>query len=299
MTSTQDIKVGSAAAQGGTVRKLSHEGSIPSHVGPDGMPARHAISHETAEHFDPFLYFAHFGPRELHETSWGFPPHPHRGFETITYMLDGSLEHRDSVGEHAILGPGDVQWMTAGGGIVHAEEPPATFRRDGGVVHGFQIWLNLPTDDKMAQPGFQLLRAGDMPRFDPVPGVTLRIIGGQFADIESPVKTFSPVMLFHATLAAGVDWTFPVEDGHAVFAYGFSGSAEGRLRLFEDSGTVCVLEGDSAGETDWLVLGGQRLRQPVAAYGPFVMSTREELIQAVQDYQAGRMGSVAEAPVPG
>ena len=113
-------------------------------LGGDGMPARHPFSPDRAGPFDPFLYLAHFGPRELHETRWGFGPHPHRGFETITYLLSGGIEHRDSTGGHAVLGAGDVQWMTAGGGIVHSEEPPEALRKSGGIVHGFQIWLNLP-----------------------------------------------------------------------------------------------------------------------------------------------------------
>lgn len=277
------------------LRALQFEGEVPREVGPDGMPTRHAIHHETARHFDPFLYFAHFGPRELKETTWGFPPHPHRGFETITYMLAGHLEHRDSVGAHAVLDPGDVQWMTAGGGIVHAEEPPAAFRRSGGLVHGFQIWLDLPRPLKRTAPGFQMLRGADMPVVEPRPGVSVRLIGGSLGQTASPVTTHSPVFLFHATLAPGAAWDIPVADGHACFAYGFSGAADGQLRLFEHDGTLARLEGDPRAETDWLVLGGQRLEQPIAAYGPFVMSTREELVEAFEDYQAGRMGTVPPA----
>jgi hypothetical protein len=285
---------GRPVADGGTRRAIRFEGDVPRELGPDRMPVRHAVTHETAQHFDPFLYFAHFGPEELHRTGWGFPPHPHRGFETITYMLEGRLEHRDSVGAHAILEPGDVQWMTAGGGIVHAEEPPADFRRTGGTVHGFQIWLDLPRPLKMTAPGFQMLRAADMPVIEPAAGVTVRIIGGSLGDVASPVTTHSPVQLFHVSLAAGAAWDVPVADGHALFAYGFGGPADGRLRLFETGGTVATVEGDEAAATEWLVLGGARLEQPIAAYGPFVMSTREELVQAFEDYKSGRMGTVAE-----
>ncbi|MGH7005215.1 MAG: pirin family protein, partial [Alphaproteobacteria bacterium] len=157
----------------------------PAQLGPDRMPVRHPFSPDRSRPFDPFLYLAHFGPRALHETNWGFGPHPHRGFETITYMLSGGIEHRDSTGEHAVLGPGDVQWMTAGGGIVHSEEPPEALRRDGGVVHGFQIWLNLPTPLKMIEAGFSVLRAADMPRAAPARGVFVRVIGGNCGDATS------------------------------------------------------------------------------------------------------------------
>ncbi len=150
---------------------------VPQALGPDHMPARRAFVPEQSRPFDPFLMFIEFGPRELHETRWGFGPHPHRGFETITYLIEGGIEHRDSAGGHALLGPGDVQWMTAGAGIVHAEEPPQALRERGGIVHGFQLWLNLPAALKDAPASFSILSAAEMPRAAPAPGVTVRVIG--------------------------------------------------------------------------------------------------------------------------
>ena len=163
------------------------------------------------------------------------------------------------------------------------------------MVHGFQIWLNLPEPLKMTRPGFQMLRGAEMPVVAPAPGVTVRIIGGGLDGAASPVTTHAPVFLFHASLSAGASWDIPVTDGHALFAYGFGGPTDGELRLFDHKGTVATLAGDPGAATEWLVLGGQRLEQPIAAYGPFVMSTREELIQAFEDYQSGRMGTVPGA----
>ena len=268
-------------------------------VGPDGMPARHVITPDHAGAFDPFIYMAHFGPRELHETSWGFPGHPHKGFETITYMLEGSLEHHDSTGGHAVLNPGDVQWMTAGAGIVHSEIPPEAFQRAGGTVHGFQIWLNLARADKSATPRFQMLRAADMPTAHPADGVTVRVIGGAEAGTSSPVDLLTDVSLIHASLSAGAAWSYQPPAGHNAFAYVFGGAGTvggataetGSVALFgRDPGAIALTADDKT--LDLLILTGAPIDEPVAAYGPFVMNTRDEIVEAIHDYNAGKMGSV-------
>ena len=263
-------------------------------LGSDGMPARHPLSPDRAQLFDPFLYLAHFGPRELHETDWGFGPHPHRGFETITYLLLGGIEHRDSTGGHAVLGAGDVQWMTAGGGIVHSEEPPEALRKSCGLVHGFQIWLNLPAALKLTPPGFSVLRSAAMPVAAPAPGVTVRVIGGRCGEAESPVRLRSPVFLWHATLAPGARWSFAKEDGWSAFAYAFSEAERGRTTVFDRAGETITLAHEGKAPLDLLVMGGQPFDEPIASYGPFVMTSHEEILTAIRDYQSGRMGSLAE-----
>jgi redox-sensitive bicupin YhaK (pirin superfamily) len=285
----------SAGAVGGTqAAKAADEFVARAELGPDRMPVRHAFTPERSRPFDPFLYLAHFGPRELHETSWGFGPHPHRGFETITYLLAGGIEHRDSTGGHAVLGPGDVQWMTAGGGIVHAEEPPGALRRSGGIVHGFQLWLNLPGPLKSIPPGFAVLRGRDIPTTEPAPGVTVRVIGGRCGAAESPVRLRSPVFLWHATLSPGARWTFAKPPGWSAAAYAFSAAEVGRTTVFDRAGEIVALAHDGTAPLDLLVLGGQPLGEPIASYGPFVMGSREEILDAIRDYQSGRMGSLAE-----
>jgi redox-sensitive bicupin YhaK (pirin superfamily) len=274
--------------------KAVGEFTVPSALGPDRMPARRAFVPEHSRPFDPFLMFVEFGPRELHETGWGFGPHPHKGFETITYMLEGGIEHRDSAGGHAVLGSGDVQWMTAGGGIVHSEEPPARLREHGGIVHGFQIWLNLPAALKEAPPGFSVLRGAEIPLAEPAPGVAVRVIGGRCGTIESPVRLRSPVFLWHVTLAPGARWSFAKADGWSALAYAFSEAERGRMTVFDRAGEIVSLAHDGAAALELLVLGGQPFDEPIASHGPFVMTTREEIIAAIRDYQSGRMGSLSE-----
>ena len=265
---------------------------VPAALGPDRMPARRAFVPEQSRPFDPFLMLVQFGPCELHETEWGFGPHPHKGFETITYMLEGGIEHRDSRGGHAVLGPGDVQWMTAGAGIVHAEEPPAALRERGGVVHGFQIWLNLPAALKETAPGFGVLRAGDIPRAQPAPGVAVRAIGGRCGEAESPLRLHSPLFLWHATLAPGARWTFAKPAGWSALSYAFSEPARGRLTAFDRAGEAVALANDGAVPLDLLVMGGRPFDEPIASYGPFVMNTRAEIAAAVGAYQSGGMGNL-------
>jgi len=272
--------------------------------GPDRMPARRLFSPERSPPFDPFLYFVHFGPRDVRQTDWGFPAHPHKGFETITYMLEGQLEHYDSAGGHAVLEPGDVQWVTAGAGIVHSEIPPDAFKTAGGTVDGFQIWLNLARKDKAATPGYQMLQAAEMPRVEPSEGVTLRIIGGTASGAESPVAMLTPISLIHARIAPGAIWRHTPVVGHNPFVYVFGGACEiaiaggkaaardGQAALLGiDPGALTITAApDSA--TDLLYLAGAPIREPIAAYGPFVMTTREEIVEAIEAYNSGRMGTL-------
>lgn len=302
------------AGHGGAPRrrfnwKDSHIGIAPPRVlntplmtGPDGMPARRVFTPEMSASFDPFLYFVHFGPRELHETNWGFPAHPHKGFETITYMLEGSLEHRDSAGGHAILEPGDVQWVTAGKGIIHSEIPPAAFQQSGGTVDGFQIWLNLASRHKSAPAGYQMLRAGETPIARPASGVTLRIIGGELGDKRSPVRMLTPVNLIHARLDRGAAWHHELSVGHNAFAYVIAGACEiesaggttggeaGQVTVFGADNDAVTVTPAGSGSCDLLFLSGAPIDEPIAAHGPFVMTSRDEIIAAIEEYNSGRMG---------
>ncbi|MEJ2120999.1 MAG: pirin family protein [Alphaproteobacteria bacterium] len=273
-------------------------------LGPDRMPARRLFSPDRSPPFDPFIYFVHFGPRDVRETDWGFPAHPHKGFETITYMLEGQLEHYDSAGGHAVLAPGDVQWVTAGAGIVHSEIPPDAFKAAGGTVDGFQIWLNMARKDKAATPGYQMLRAPEMPPVEAGNGVTLRIIGGEAAGQSSPVSMLTPISLIHARIEPGAVWRHAPVAGHNPFVYIFGGACEiaisagqasardGQVSLLGiDPGDV-TFTGGTDGPTDLLYLAGTPIREPIASYGPFVMNSREEIVEAIEQYNSGGMGTL-------
>lgn len=290
----------------------------PSQPGSDGMPVARPFAGRALDGFDPFINFVHFGPRPINETNWGFPAHPHKGFETITYMLDGQLEHHDSQGGHAILSPGDVQWMTAGRGIIHSELPPDDFQHSGGLVHGFQIWLNLKAANKSTEPGFQMLRAEDMPVERPAEGVELRVI----ARADGPMTMLTPIEFIHARIAPGATWHRPVTPRHRALFYVVSGEAavtkqEDALptataipvragQLVEDVSRLDVAHsnplalavtgkrtgsGPSSAPVELLYLSGRPLCEPVVGYGPFVMNTAEEIAHAVREYQSGQMGA--------
>jgi quercetin 2,3-dioxygenase len=257
---------------------------------------------------DPFLLLDHMGPSEYGPgEAVGAPDHPHRGFETVTYMLEGAFEHRDSTGGGGYLGPGDVQWMTAGAGVVHSELPAERIRRDGGRVHGIQLWVNLPRADKMAPPRYQEIKADEIPVAEPAPGVRVRVVAGDVFGVRGPVETHSPIVYLHVTLEPGASLDVPVPDGQHAMAYVISGAGtfgadgdgkpvgEANLVLFGGTeGAVPVAAPpDATGPLDVLVIAGVPLREPVARYGPFVMNTRDELVQAFDDYQSGAMGRIA------
>ena len=249
---------------------------------------------------DPFLLLDEMGPVEYAPgKAVGAPDHPHRGFETVTYLLAGEIEHRDSNGGFGVITPGAVQWMTAGAGIVHSELPTNQMMRLGGRMHGFQLWVNLRAASKMIPPRYQGYEAYDIPSRELDGGGILRVIAGEVDGLNGIVETTSPVTFAHVSLRAGesVDWQVP--DGHTALVHPFVngvvvngvGADEGHMVVCDrDSGSVTTIAGEQ--ECEVLLLGGEPLNEPIARYGPFVMNTREEIIRAFEDYEAGRLGSI-------
>jgi redox-sensitive bicupin YhaK (pirin superfamily) len=258
----------------------------------------------SAHDFDPFLLLDEMGPLEMAPGSTqGFPPHPHRGFETVTYLLSGRFEHRDSSGHHGHINAGDVQWMTAGSGLVHSETPEAGFRRQGGKLHGFQIWVNLPQRDKMIAPRYQEVPRAQIPEARSADGrVGVKVIAGEALGAQAVIDTRIPIQYLHFTIEPGASFTQPVPQASNAFAYVFGGTAliGGRvvgahhLAVFHRDGDTVEIAAspESQGPVEVILLSGEPLNEPVARYGPFVMNTKEEIIQAAEDYQADRMGTL-------
>ena len=273
-----------------------------------GFEVRRPFPSRSLEDVDPFLLLDEMGPSELAPgEAKGAPDHPHRGFETVTYMLAGRMEHRDSVGNAGTLGPGDVQWMTAGDGVVHSEMPAADMLAEGGRMHGFQLWVNLPRRDKRMRPRYQEIKAERIPEATGDLGrVRVRVIAGEALGASAVIETRTPILYLHYTLAPGGHVTQAVPSGFSVFAYVFGGEGrlgrdgravrDGQIAAFSDDGDGVELAA-SAGATEplqLLLIGGQPLGEPVARYGPFVMNDEAEIHQAIEDYRAGRLGRIAQ-----
>jgi len=280
----------------------------------EGFPVRRAFAGVDLGALDPFIHMDQMGevnyaPGEPKGTPW----HPHRGFETVTYMIDGTFRHQDSNGGGGLITNGDTQWMTAGGGILHIEEPPEDLVMSGGLFHGFQLWVNLPGRLKMTAPRYQDIRAGQVALLSsPDGGALVRVIAGEVAGHQGPGSTHTPITLVHATLQPGAQLRLPWRADFNALGYVLAGSGTagtqqrpvrtGQLAVFGPGdaltfGAARRADGPSEG-LDVLVLGGQPIREPVAAYGPFVMNTRAELAQAFEDFQAGRLGSIPAERTP-
>jgi quercetin 2,3-dioxygenase len=252
------------------------------------------------DRLDPFLLLDRMGPvAHGPGEAKGAPDHPHRGFETVTYVLEGAIEHGDSQGNRGRIEAGDVQWMTAGSGVVHSEMPAEEIRRDGGRLHGFQLWVNLPRRDKMMNPRYQELRAAGIPAATSADGkVSVTVIAGESLGTRATIDTRTPIFYLHVRLAPGARFTQPVPEAYNAFAFVIGGEliAAGRparendLAVFERDGDEVVLSTDSGAEL--LLIGGVPLNEPVARYGPFVMNTPGEIRQAMIDYQSGRFGEI-------
>jgi hypothetical protein len=289
--------------------------TAPSGYEGEGFPVRRAFAGVDLRALDPFIHMDQMGevnyaPGEPKGTAW----HPHRGFETVTYMIDGTFRHQDSNGGGGLITNGDTQWMTAGGGILHIEEPPEDLVTSGGLFHGFQLWVNLPSSLKMAPPRYQDIRAGQVALLSsPDGGALVRVIAGEVDGHQGPGVTHTPITLLHATLEPGAQLRLPWRSDFNALGYVLAGSGTvgaagrpvrtGQLAVF-GAGDVITMAASSRDDgpshgLDILVLGGEPIREPVAAYGPFVMNTRDELVQAFEDFQAGRLGTIPAEPHPG
>lgn len=257
-----------------------------------GFEVRRPFPTPRLSQLDPFLLLDEMGPVDVEPgEAKGAPDHPHRGFETVTYVIEGATEHEDSAGNAGRIGPGAVQWMTAGSGVIHSEMPARELLTDGGRMHGFQLWVNLPQRDKLTAPHYQEFRADQIPAVAGT-GSVVRVIAGTYAGVTGPVLTHSPVSYFHVTLAADARVTIPISAEHTALVYTFAGTGDGTLRVFASDGDDVRIEnpGDVVGE--YLVLAGAPLREPIARYGPFVMNTAAEIEEAIDDYRSGRFGLI-------
>ncbi len=262
-----------------------------------GVKLRRVVGQPGLAELDPFLLLDEFGTDAPADYIAGFPEHPHRGFETVTYMLDGRMRHRDNHGHEGVLVSGSVQWMTAGRGIVHSEMP----EQQEGRMRGFQLWLNLPARDKMTEPKYQEFGPDRIPVATPGPGVSVKVIAGRVGSVAGPISqpATDPTYL-DVALNAGAQFVHELPVQHAAFMYVF----EGAVRVADGAGSTVVkagelavlgegaevrLTGESTGaESRAILVAGRPLHEPVARYGPFVMNTREQLLQAVEDFQKGR-----------
>jgi len=266
----------------------------------EGMVVTRPFPTARLDHIDPFLLLDRMGPvTSAPGDAKGAPDHPHRGFETVTYILDGAFEHKDSQGNHGRIEAGDVQWMTAGSGVIHSEMPAEEIRRNGGRVHGFQLWVNLPRADKMMKPRYQEVRAAYIPRATSPDGkVSVTVIAGESLGTHATIDTRTPILYLHVRLAAGARFTQTIPEIYNAFAFIISGEAgfgdrvarENDAVIFERNGDTVTMTSESGAEL--LLIAGVPLNEPVARYGPFVMNTPGEIRQATLDYQSGRFGEI-------
>jgi redox-sensitive bicupin YhaK (pirin superfamily) len=271
-----------------------------------GFLVRRPFPQASFSEFDPFLLLDEMGPMDVAPgEAKGAPDHPHRGFETVTYLLSGEMEHKDSRGHAGRLTPGDVQWMTAGAGVVHSEMPSREFQREGGRMHGFQLWVNLPQRDKMTKPRYQEIPRARIPQVTSEDGlVTVRIIAGEAMGRQAVIETHTPIVYLHYSIEPGGVVTQSVPAEYNAFAYlvegaGLFGGAneranDGQMVMFAQDGEQIRIENPADAQTrlEVLLIAGVPLNEPVARYGPFVMNTEREIRQAFEDYVRGRMGAI-------
>ena len=269
----------------------------------DGFPVRTLFSYDNlGKHISPFLLLDHAGPADFTPTEQrrGVGQHPHRGFETVTIVYDGEVEHRDSTGAGGKIGPGDVQWMTAARGILHEEFHSDAFARSGGALEMVQLWVNLPAKDKMADAGYQTIVDGDIPVLPLANDAgKLRLIAGEFAGTQGPARTFTPIDVWDLRLNAGKAVTLALHAGRntalvilrgTVLVNGEEVARQGQLALFERDGQQLTLESNDDAKV--LLLSGEPIDEPIVGHGPFVMNTEQEIHQAFADYQSGRFGQM-------
>jgi redox-sensitive bicupin YhaK (pirin superfamily) len=291
-----------------TERPVRSVTSAPSGFEGEGFPVRRAFAGVDLRELDPFIHMDQMGeveyaPGEPKGTPW----HPHRGFETVTYMIDGIFEHQDSNGGGGVITNGDTQWMTAGSGLLHIEAPPEHLVTSGGLFHGIQLWVNLPKSLKWAAPRYQDIRGGDARLLStPDGGALIRLIAGSISEHEGPGSTHTPITMLHATVSPGAEIVLPWRPDFNALAYVLAGQGtvgaehrpvrKGQLAVFGPGGSVRAQAATSQPRAepnlDLLLIGGRPIREPIAMAGPFVMNTRAEVIQAFEDFQAGKLGTI-------
>lgn len=271
-----------------------------------GFLVRRPFPKASFSEFDPFLLLDEMGPMEVGPgEAKGAPDHPHRGFETVTYLLSGEMEHKDSRGHAGRLTPGDVQWMTAGAGVVHSEMPSSEFLRSGGRLHGFQLWVNLPQRDKLMKPRYQEISNSQIPKATSADGlVSVSVIAGEAMGEQAVIETRTPMVYLHYKILPGGAVNQPVPRDYNAFAYVVEGEgrfgvdgetgADGQMVLFTQDGDSVRIANPETAKTalEVLLIAGVPLNEPVVRYGPFVMNTEAEIHQAFEDYRLGRMGSI-------
>ena len=284
-----------------TIRLVTESNETPEG---DGFTVHGSFPSESIRNLDPFLLLDEMGPLDLlpFETK-GFPEHPHRGFVTVTYILEGKFEHKDSQGNTGKLGPGDVQWMTAGSGLVHSEMPEKEFAKNGGKLHGFQLWINLRKIDKWIKPDYQDVPSAKIPLVRTSDGkVSVRVIAGNYEDTKAVINTLTPILYLHFTLQPDSEIVQPVPDNFNAFAYVISGNGifgkdktpvqERNLIVFKNDGEYISIKSNNKNPLDVLLVAGMPFNEPVVQYGPFVMNTREEIDKTLEDYRNGKIGKI-------
>jgi redox-sensitive bicupin YhaK (pirin superfamily) len=287
-----------------TKKILGRYGNNQSHWVGDGFPVRSLFSYNTlGQHVSPFLLLDYAGPHYFEPTKArrGVDQHPHRGFETVTIVYDGEVEHKDSTGNGGVIGPGDVQWMTAAGGILHEEYHSPGFAKSGGPFRMVQLWVNLPAKDKKAPGGYQSIASADIPVVE-LPGAAgkARVIAGELLGAKGPAKTFTPINVWDVRLNGDADLTLDLPEGHTAMLVVLSGhvtmndsqeAGEAEVVLLDREGSGATVHAD--GEATLLVLTGEPINEPIAGYGPFVMNTEAEIKQAIDDFNSGRFVQTA------
>jgi len=286
----------------GTTRSLARVIPAIATLEGGGFLVHRPIPTRAVEQVDPFLLLDEMGPMDHGPgEAEGAPDHPHKGFELITYLLAGEMEHLDSHGNHGILGPGDAQYMLGGTGLVHSEMPSETFQRTGGQRHGFQIWVNLSKADKALAPAYKDVPSSAIPVVHPSEGVTARVLAGDAFGVRGPVHTVTPWIYVHATLAPGARVEQPVPRGWTATAYVFGGEIgkigtrevrRGDYAVFADDGETIAIENTGREPLELLLLSARPIDEPMVRYGPFVMNSIEEIQRAFEDFRAGRFGEI-------
>jgi quercetin 2,3-dioxygenase len=297
-----------ASTEGDVERRVLAVSTAPSGYEGEGFPVRRTMAGINQRYLDPFIMMDHMGlvdyaAGEPKGTSW----HPHRGFETVTYLIEGQFIHQDTHGGGGVITEGSTQWMTAGAGLLHIETPPERLVEEGGLFHGFQLWVNLPAKDKFLAPNYQGIESGQITLLaSPDGGALLRVIAGEVDGHRGPGSTHTPITLIHATVYPGQEVSLPWQKSYNALAYVMAGEGTigpdrqpvhaGQLAVFGDGGrltfTAAEKQDGNTAAFEVILLGGEPIREPVVQYGPFVMNTRDELQQAVDDYQAGRLGVI-------